>query len=90
MALDYAGFIPGEGVAHALLGIGLGLVSTPISAAHGDVPGALGGIAGIQLSALEMIGSKAISRANYGLNIIQTVKDYKDIPEAYKECMGGG
>lgn len=42
MAIDYAGFIPGEGQAHALFGIGLGMVSTPISAAHGDTIGALG------------------------------------------------
>ncbi len=88
--LDYAGFIPGEGLVHSLFGIGLGMVSMPLSAANGDTTGALGGIAGIHLSALELTGSKAIRWISYPLNFAQTVKDNKNIEKDYHKCMSGG
>jgi hypothetical protein len=90
LTLDYAGFIPGEGLAHSLFGIALGMVSTPVSAVNGDTTGALGGIAGIHLSALEMTGSKAIPWISYPLNFAQTIKDNKNIREDYNKCMSGG
>jgi hypothetical protein len=90
MALDYAGFIPGEGVAHSLFGIALGMVSTPISAAHGDTTGAFGGIVGIHLSALELTGSKAVPVVGTILNGAQTIRDWNNIPEDYNKCMSGG
>ncbi len=90
MALDIAGFIPGEGLVHSLFGIGLGVVSTPISAAQGNTLGAFGGIAGIHLSALELTGSRAIPWISYPLAITQFVVDYRNIPKDYNKCMGGG
>lgn len=66
------------------------MVSTPISAAHGDVAGALGGIAGLHLSALETTGSKVVPVISFGVNAAQTLKDYKNIPKDYNKCMGGG
>ena len=61
LALDAAGFIPGEKVlkavrdprlASALYGIALGSASTVSSAMSGDTSGSLMSIAGLQLSAL--------------------------------------
>jgi RHS repeat-associated protein len=68
LMLDYAGFIPGEGVAHALFGIALGMVSTPISAHQGNMLGTFGGIAGIHLSALELTANQVIKKINPLLN----------------------
>ena len=90
MVLDEAGFIPGEGVAHSLFGVGLGIVSTPVSAAHGDTTGAFAGILGIHLSALELTGSKAVPVVGTILNGSQFIRDWNNIPEDYSKCVSGG
>jgi RHS repeat-associated protein len=90
MLIDYAGFIPGEGVVHALFGIGLGVVGAGNSAVNEDTTGVLGSVAGLHLSALELTGSTAIPVFGTILNGALTVHDYNNIPEDYARCMGGG
>jgi RHS repeat-associated protein len=87
--VDAAALIPGEGVAHALFGIALGMVSTPISAAQGNTVGIVGGIGGIHLSALELTGNKVIKEINPIVGWAQYLYDYRHIDEDYNKCMGG-
>jgi RHS repeat-associated protein len=96
LALDAAGFIPGEGIAKALTQISVGIVGTVYSASQKDVTGSFLGIAGIHLSALEPMAvdaggslAKAIPVAGTALNTFTTGRDLRQIGKDYKKCMNG-
>jgi hypothetical protein len=88
LAQDAGGFIPGEGVAHSLFGIGVGIVSTVSAALKGDMVGAGLGIAGIHASALEG-ASKVIPAAAAILNVVATGHDLQELGKEFNSCISG-
>jgi hypothetical protein len=100
LALDAAGFIPGEKLLGATAGVvtmvGIGVTSTVNSAMNGDLTGSLSGIAGTQLAAIAPAAkyagiSLAESIPGIGtlLNVGVTARDAYHTYQAYQGCMAG-
>jgi hypothetical protein len=85
LALDAAGFIPGAGLAHTVVQLGVGITGTVNSAIHEDLAGSFMGIAGIHLTALEPL-AKSIPVLGTGLNAVGTVKDIGETVRDYLQC----
>ncbi len=94
LAVDAAGFIPGEGAGKALFDIGLGIVGTVDSAMKRDASGAFMGIGGIHLAALEPLAkdagwgiAKALPGLGTALNVFATGKDLYGAYKDYQSCV---
>lgn len=94
IALDLAGFIPGEGLAGAITQLSIGIVSTVNSAAHQDASGSFMSIAGIHLTVLAPFAkqagwsfAKAVPIAGTLLNVVSTGSDLNTARRDYLACM---
>jgi RHS repeat-associated protein len=84
-----AGFLPGGDLGVALGGMAVGAASTINSAANGDTPGALGSIAGFQLSALVLTGAKAVPVLGALVSGAGGLNDAWHTYKDYQSCMAG-
>lgn len=100
LALDGAGFIPGEKLLGATGGVitmvGIGISSTVNSAVNGDLAGSLSGVAGTQLAAMAPAAkyagiSLAESIPGIGtlLNLGVTARDASHLYQDYQDCLVG-
>ena len=100
LALDAAGFFPGEKLLGATAGvvtmIGIGVTSTVNSAINGDLTGSLSGIAGTQLAAIAPAAkyagislAESISGIGTLLNIGVTARDAYHAYQGYQSCIAG-
>jgi len=96
IGLDIAGFIPGESLAVTVAQVGIGTVSAVNSAANGDVTGAFGGIAGVQIAALAPVAksagwgmAKSIPGIGTILNMGLTGRDLYNAYADYQSCLAG-
>ena len=96
LALDAAGFIPGEGVPKAVTQLGVGLAGVANSAIQKSGSGVFLGIAGIHLTALEPFAkeagwsvAKAVPVAGTLLNVGATLYDLSSVGKDYRACING-
>jgi hypothetical protein len=96
LALDAAGFIPGESTFNAALQVGVGVTSTVYSATQGDTTGSIMGAAGTGLSVFGPIAkqagwgvAKAVPWAGTLLNVAGTVKDVNSFDADFQSCLAG-
>jgi RHS repeat-associated protein len=96
LALDAAGFIPGESTAVSLIQVGVGVASTVYSLAQGDMTGSVLGGAGTGVSALVPIAKKAgwglanaLPVAGTVLNAVGTFIDLNKFNTNFQGCLAG-
>ena len=87
-----AGLVPAGDLAGALLQAGVNAASTVNSAANGDVPGAVGSIIGLQVSAVvpsaNVLGLSAIPAVGTIISTLQAANDAYHIYTDYQACLG--
>jgi hypothetical protein len=96
LALDAAGFIPGESTAASIAQVGVGVASTVNSIATGDTTGSVLGGAGTGVSVLVPIAKRAgwgiataLPVAGQVLNGLGTIKDLKSFNTDVQSCLAG-